>query len=59
MLGEVEKDKLVVNAHAKPGDDLLLTKGIAIEGTAIIAREKAVTIKRNLATDFSKGLRHS
>ena len=54
MLGEVEKDKLVVNAHAKPGDDLLLTKGIAIEGTAIIAREKAITIKRKFGDRFLK-----
>jgi len=54
MLGEVEKDKLVVNAHAKPGDDLLLTKGIAIEGTAIIAREKAVTIKKKFGDRFLK-----
>src|SRR3989337_2288371 len=54
MLGEVEKDKLVVNAHAKPGDDLLLTKGIAIEGTVIIAREKAVTIKKKCGDQFLK-----
>lgn len=54
MLGEVEKDKLVVNAHAKPGDDLLLTKGIAIEGTAIIAREKAVIIKKKFGERFLK-----
>lgn len=54
MLGEVEKDKLVVNAHAKPGDDLLLTKGIAIEGTAIIAREKAATIRKRFGDRFLK-----
>ena len=54
MLGEVEKDDLVINAHAKPGDDLLLTKGIAIEGTAIIAREKAVTIKKKFGDRFLK-----
>lgn len=54
MLGEVEKDKLVVNTHAKPGDDLLLTKGIAIEGTAIIAQEKAVLIKEDFGDQFLK-----
>ncbi len=54
MLGEVEKDKLVVNAHACPGDDLLLTKGIAIEGTAIIAREKATAIKKRFGDRFVK-----
>jgi hydrogenase expression/formation protein HypE len=40
MLGEVTRDKLVTPAGARPGDVLLLTKGIAIEGTAIIAREQ-------------------
>lgn len=54
MLGEVERDKLVVNAHAKPGDDLLLTKGIAIEGTAIIAREKSLVIKKVFGDRFLK-----
>jgi hydrogenase expression/formation protein HypE len=40
MFGEVEKGKLVTTSGARPGDDILLTKGIVIEGTAIIAREK-------------------
>jgi len=41
MLGEVERERLVANDRSQPGDDLLLTKGLAIEGTALIAREKA------------------
>jgi hydrogenase expression/formation protein HypE len=40
MIGEVKKDKLVVTSGAKAGDLLLLVKGICIEGTSIIAREK-------------------
>lgn len=40
MLGEVERDRLILKSGAKEGDLLLLTKGIAVEGTAIIAREK-------------------
>ncbi len=40
MLGEVEKQKLVNNKNAEAGDDILLTKGIAIEATSVIAREK-------------------
>ncbi len=39
MLGEVEKDRLVTNDGAQVGDRLLLTKGVAVEGTSIIARE--------------------
>jgi hydrogenase maturation factor len=40
MLGEMERRALVRPDGARPGDILLLTKGIAVEGTAIIAREK-------------------
>jgi len=40
MVGEVAKEKLVTTAGARVGDVILLTKGIAIEGTSIIAREQ-------------------
>ena len=40
MIGEVKKDKLVTTSGARAGDLLLLAKGICIEGTSIIAREK-------------------
>jgi hydrogenase maturation factor len=39
MLGEVSPDRLVRSDGAQPGDALLVTKGVAVEGTAIIARE--------------------
>jgi hydrogenase expression/formation protein HypE len=39
MLGEVGRDALVRQDGAKPGDRVLLTKGLAIEGTAVLARE--------------------
>jgi len=40
MLGEVAPERLVRPDGTQPGDALLVTKGIAVEGTAIIAREK-------------------
>ncbi|MBC7264560.1 MAG: hydrogenase expression/formation protein [Chloroflexi bacterium] len=40
LLGEVEKDRLIHTGNAQPGDEILLVKSIAIEGTAIIARER-------------------
>jgi hydrogenase maturation factor len=40
MLGEVEKEKLVKTSGVLPNDALILTKGIFIEGTSIIGREK-------------------
>ena len=39
MLGEAAKGKEVLTSGAAIGDALLLTKGIAIEGTALLARE--------------------
>jgi len=40
MLGEVAKDRLVTTAGARVGDAVVLTKGVPLEGAAIIAREK-------------------
>ena len=39
MLGDAPRDRVVWPAGAQPGDVLLLTKGIALEGTALLARE--------------------
>jgi hydrogenase expression/formation protein HypE len=39
MVGEVPAGKLVTPQGAQPGDSLLLTKGIPLEGTAILARD--------------------
>jgi len=41
MLGEVARDSFVSTSGARPADRLIVTKGIAIEGTAILVREKA------------------
>jgi len=56
MLGEVAKSKLVRKESQQPGDLVLLTRGIAIEGTAILAREKRITLARKLPI---KTLRHA
>ncbi len=50
MLGEVVKSKLVRKESQRPGDLVLLTRGIAIEGTAILAREKRLALARELPT---------
>ena len=39
-VGKVREDRLVSTAGAKPGQDILVTKWIVIEGTSIIAKEK-------------------
>lgn len=45
MLGEVARDRLVRKSRIAVGDQILLTQGIAIEGTAILAREKAEQLR--------------
>ncbi len=52
MLGLAEKSKLVRKERQRPGDLLVLTKGIALEGTAILARERAAV----LASEFGAAL---
>ena len=39
MLGEVERDRLITTGGAQEGDSIVVTKGLAIEGTAILARD--------------------
>jgi hydrogenase expression/formation protein HypE len=39
LIGEVQRENLVTPAAVQPGDRLLLTKGVPIEGTALLARE--------------------
>src|SRR5205814_881889 len=45
MLGEVAKDKLVTTGGARVGDAIVLTKGVPLEGAAIIARQKEVELR--------------
>ena len=40
MLGEVARDRLVTTRGARVGDAVVMTKGVPLEGAAIIAREK-------------------
>jgi len=49
MIGEVERQKLVTPRGACPGDQLLLTKGIPIEATAILARDFTDKLEHNLS----------
>ena len=60
MLGEVAPERLVRPGGARPGDVLLLTKGIAVEGTAIIAREMGdeLTELNELLLERCRGFLH-
>jgi hydrogenase expression/formation protein HypE len=39
LAGTVSRDRLLDKKRMRPGDHILLTKGVAVEGTAILARE--------------------
>jgi hydrogenase maturation factor len=54
----VEKDRLITTAGALPGDDILLSKAIAIEGTSILAREKGGELVAAFGEEFVRGCRH-
>ncbi|MDP3769047.1 MAG: AIR synthase related protein [Dehalococcoidia bacterium] len=51
MLGEADRDDLVRPEDARSGDHLVLTKGIAIEGTALLAREAPNELRRRGVPD--------
>ncbi len=46
MLGEVARNGLVTTDGARAGDVLLLTKGVPLEGAAVLAREAAAEAER-------------
>lgn len=48
-VGKAKKGKLISTAGAKPGMDIIITKWIGIEGTAILAKEK----EEELLTHFT------
>jgi hydrogenase maturation factor len=45
MLGEVARDRLVTTAGARVGDAIVLTKGVPLEGAAILAREREAELR--------------
>jgi hydrogenase expression/formation protein HypE len=59
MMGEVNKGELISTAGAKPGDRVLLSKGICIEGTSLLARERGgELLSRGISKDVIKKAQH-
>jgi len=59
MLGEIKDKKRVYTIHCREGDEIVLVKGIAIEGTAILAREKGKELKKKFGFSFlNRALRY-
>ena len=51
MIGITDDDRIIDPRRARPGDAVLLARGIAIEGTALIARELPDALIPHLASD--------
>lgn len=47
-MGEAEKGTFVRSSGAKIGDSIIMTKGAAIEGTAILSTEMSETLRRKI-----------
>lgn len=54
MMGVTETGKYVTAGGAKPGDMLILTKSVGIEGTAILASDREAQLKRVLGNQLLK-----
>lgn len=52
MAGQATEDELIDPRTARPGDALLLARGIAIEGTALLAQEFAGDLSERFGIDF-------
>ncbi len=50
LVGEAAKDKLITPWGAKPGDAVLVTKSIPVEGTALLAKEFPNRLRTILTT---------
>ena len=57
MLGEVAKPNLLRKDSLVPGDVVLLTRGVAIEGTAVIARGKYAELSGKVSEGILKAAR--
>ncbi|MCR5421509.1 MAG: AIR synthase family protein [Lachnospiraceae bacterium] len=54
-IGKVDKDSIVTTGGANPGDDVIVTKWIGLEGTSIIAREKEAELLKRFKPSFVEG----
>ena len=51
-VGKAREDRVITTSGARPGQDIVLTKWIGIEGTSIIAKEKEEELKERFPAPF-------
>lgn len=54
MMGVAENGRYITSSGAKPGNRLVLTKGVGIEGTAILASDREDVLSKRLGRDTVK-----
>ncbi len=57
MVGEVPRDRLIRSSGAKVGDVIVLSKGIAIEGTHVIYQKKKEELEKRLPAAMLRKIR--
>ena len=53
-VGKTDRESLFASSGLSPGDELVVTKWIGLEGTAILASEKMEELKKKLPADLVK-----
>ncbi len=51
-IGKVKKDRIMRTKDARPGQDIVITKWIGLEGTSILAKEKEEALATRFAMPF-------
>jgi hydrogenase maturation factor len=51
MLGEADPEDIIRSGAAQPGDEVIMTKGVCIEGTALLAIERATEARYILGNE--------
>ncbi|MCR5302700.1 MAG: AIR synthase family protein [Lachnospiraceae bacterium] len=51
-IGKVRKDRMITTSGAKPGDDVVVTKWIGLEGTGIIAKDDRDYLLKRFSPSF-------
>ena len=51
-IGKVNKDKIISSKGAKPGDDIVITKWIGTQGTAMIAYDKQEELSERFSASY-------
>lgn len=51
-MGTVQKEKMLHSSHVRPGMDIVATKWVGLEGTAILAREHETELRTRYAQPF-------